>query len=190
MVFNQVEKPRRDSRIPLYVQIIDNFSEAIRKGVLQSGDRLPPQAELAEYLGVSLAPVKQALSELEKQGIIMRRQGLGTFIRDITPVREERIQYTRIPWFHREMAEGGFKPSAQVLELEKLRAGFDKQVQDELKLQAEDEVVLLKRVRLADDMPLAIQSAYFVADKVPGLVERNIAPQESPLPGSWPTSTV
>ena len=179
MRFNQVEKPRRDSKIPLYVQIMDNVSEAIRKGILQSGDRLPPQAELAEYLGVSLAPVKQALGELEKQGIIMRRQGLGTFIRDITPVREERIQYTRIPWFHREMAEGGLRPSAQVLELDKLRAGFDKQVQDELKLQAEEEVVLLKRVRLADDMALAIQSTYFVADKVPGLVERNIGPKES-----------
>ncbi len=179
MRFNQVEKPRRDSKIPLYVQIIENVSEAIRKGVLQSGDRLPPQLELAEYLGVSLAPVKQALSELEKQGIVARRQGLGTFIRDITPVREERIQYTRIPWFHREMDERGLSPSAQVLELSKLRAGSDKQVQEELKLQAEDEVVLLKRVRLADDMPLANQTAYFVAAKVPGLVERNIGSKES-----------
>ncbi len=179
MRFNQIEKPLRDSRIPLYVQIIDNLSDAIRKGILKSGDRLPPQAELAQYLGVSLAPVKQALGELEKQGIITRRQGLGTFIRDITPVREERIQYSRIPWFHREMAERGLKPSAVVLMLEQMPAGSDKQVQDELRLQATDQVVLLKRVRLADGMPLAIQSAYFVADKVPGLAERNIGVEAS-----------
>ncbi len=179
MEFNQIGKPRRDAKVPLYAQIMDSFSDAIRKGTLRSGDRLPSQTELAEYLGVSLAPVKQALGELEKQGIVMRRQGLGTFIRDITPVREERIQYTRIPWFHREMAERGLKPSSQVLRLHEINAGDDAEVQEELKLQPTDKVVLLKRVRLADDTPLAVQSAYLVADRVKGLVERGVGIEDS-----------
>jgi len=179
MQFNQIEKPRRDAKVPLYAKIMDAFSDAIRKGALRSGDRLPPQAELAEYLGVSLAPVKQALAELEKQGIVMRRQGLGTFIRDITPVREERIQYTRIPWFHREMAERGLKPSSHVLNLEELNAGDDAQVQEELKLQPADKVVVLKRVRLADDTPLAVQSAYLIAERVKGLIERSVGIEDS-----------
>lgn len=174
-----LNKPRRESNVPLYAQIIESFSEAIRTGNLASGDRLPPQAELAEYLGVSLAPVKQALSELEKLGIVARRQGLGTFVRDITPVREERIQYSRIPWFHREMAERGLKPSGHVLLLSDMPASEDKQVQTELKLKPTDRVVILKRIRQADAQPLALQTAYFVASKVPGLVQRAISGADS-----------
>jgi len=179
MKFNQLEKPRRDAKIPLYAQIMDSFSDAIRKGALHSGDRLPAQAELAEYLGVSLAPVKQALGELEEQGIVMRRQGLGTFIRDITPVREERIQYTRIPWFDREMAERGLKSSSHVLKLYQSDVAEDAQVRKELKLEPTDKVVVLKRVRLADDMPLTVQSAYLVSDRVEGLVERGVGIHDS-----------
>ncbi len=179
MQFSELKKPRRDSNVPLYAQIIDSFSESILTGNLKSGDRLPPQAELAEYLGVSLAPVKQALGELEKQGIVARRQGLGTFVRDITPVREERIQYSRIPWFHREMAERGLKPSGCVLRLESIPASADKHVQAELKLGPTDRVVVLKRVRQADAQPLALQTAYFVASKVPGLAERAISGEDS-----------
>lgn len=175
----RIEKPNRDSKTPLYVQIIDNFTEAIRTGVLKSGDRLPPQADLAEYFGVSLAPVKQALGELEKHGIIARRQGQGTFVRDITPVREERIRYSRIPWFHREMEERGLEPTAEVLELERAKAGSDKQVQRELELEPDDDVVVLRRVRNADDTPLSLQTAWFVADLVDGLEDRNIGIEES-----------
>ncbi|MFO7947264.1 MAG: GntR family transcriptional regulator [Armatimonadota bacterium] len=179
MQLPQIEKPNRDSKTPLYVQIIDNFSEAIRTGVLKSGDRLPPQADLADFFGVSLAPVKQALSELEKHGIIARRQGQGTFVRDITPVREERIQYSRIPWFHREMKERGLKPTAEVLDLEKQKVGSDRQLQQELELDAEDDVVMLRRVRLANEMPVSLQTAWFIADKVSGLEDRNIGIEES-----------
>ncbi len=179
MQFDQIDKPRRESKIPLYAQIIESFSDAIRKGALQSGDRLPPQSDLADFLGVSLAPVKQALGELEKQGIIARRQGLGTFVRDITPVREERIQYSRIPWFHREMEERGLKPSAEILRLDAVRGGEDREARDELKVADEDDVFVLKRVRLANDTPLAIQTAYFSARLVPGLADRKIGRADS-----------
>jgi len=179
MHLDQIDKPKRESKIPLYAQIIESFSDAIRKGVLKSGDRLPPQSDLAEFLGVSLAPVKQALGELEKQGIIARRQGLGTFVRDITPVREERIHYSRIPWFHREMQERGLAPFAEILRLELVDASEDREVQEELKLDATDRAVLLKRVRLADATPLAIQFAYFSEKLVPGLADRKIGRADS-----------
>ena len=179
MQLDQIDKPRRESKIPLYAQIIESFSDAIRKGVLRSGDRLPPQSDLADFLGVSLAPVKQALGELEKQGIIARRQGLGTFVRDITPVREERIHYSRIPWFHREMEERGLRPSAEILLLDLAPGGGDRDVREELRVDENDDVFVLKRVRLADDTPLAIQTAYFSAKLVPNLADRKIGRADS-----------
>lgn len=179
MDLSSLRKPSRDNSLPLYAQIIEVFLEAIREGRLKPEDRLPTQDELTRHFGVSLAPVKQALSELEERGIITRRQGLGTFVRDTTPLREERILYTRIPWFTREMKERGSVPTSELLNLYTLPAGQDEEVQRELQLQAKDQVICIRRLRLANGEPLSLQTAHIVAEMFPGLVERGLRAEES-----------
>lgn len=169
----------RDESTPLYAQIVEILLDAIRDGRLRAEDRLPTQEELTRHFGVSLAPVKQALGELEERGIIVRRQGLGTFVRDTTPLREETILYTRIPWFTREMKERGATPTSELITLDTMAAGTDDEVQRELQLEAQDQVVAVKRLRLADGEPLALQAAYLIRASVPDLVERGLAPHES-----------
>ena len=179
MDLDSLRKPSRDSSMPLYAQIMEALLDAIRDGRLKPEDRLPTQEELTRYFGVSLAPVKQALSELAERGIITRRQGLGTFIRDTTPLREERILYTRIPWFTREMKERGIGPGSTILALYALPAGADEEVQRELQLGPRRRVICVKRLRLGDNEPLSLQSAFIVEERVPGLVERGLQPSES-----------
>jgi len=174
-----LRKPSRDKSVPLYSQIIEVILEAIREGKLKPEDRLPTQEELTKYFGVSLAPVKQALQELEELGVITRRQGLGTFVRDTTPLREERILYTRIPWFTREMKERGIKPSSQILALYIFRADEDAEVQHELQLQPKEKVLCIKRLRLGNEEPMAIQASYIPEKLVPSLAQRGLAPEES-----------
>ena len=82
---------------PLYVQIMRILEERIRSAHLQPGDKLPTQQELAQHFEVSLAPVKQALRELEKRGIVSPRQGRGTYVTDTTPLFQELIEEERIP---------------------------------------------------------------------------------------------
>lgn len=65
---------------PLYQQIVDGFTRAISEGRLAPGTALPSFRALAEELMVSLITVKRAYEELERDGIIYRRQGLGTFV--------------------------------------------------------------------------------------------------------------
>lgn len=65
---------------PLYRQIVDGVRREISAGRLAPGDELPSFRALAEQLLVSLITVKRAYEELEREGIIFRRQGLGTFV--------------------------------------------------------------------------------------------------------------
>src|SRR6187549_2198113 len=67
---------------PLYQQIIDGLKRDISEGRLPAGAPLPSFRQLAEELLVSLITVKRAYEELEREGIIYRRQGLGTFVAD------------------------------------------------------------------------------------------------------------
>lgn len=179
MPLNFLRKPSRDNSTPLYSQIIEVILEAIREGRLKPEDRLPTQEELTKHFGVSLAPVKQALSELEERGIITRRQGLGTFIRDTTPLREERILYTRIPWFTREMKERNITPKSRLLALYTFPAREESEVQHELQVGPSDRIVCLRRLRLGNDEPLSVQTSYISEARIPGLVERGLQPDES-----------
>ena len=77
----------KDSDIPLYIQIRDLIQEAIRKGELNPGDRLPPVSWLAREIGVTQATVRRALQDLSDAGQTSCQVGRGTFIRK--PEEEE-----------------------------------------------------------------------------------------------------
>ena len=63
---------------PLYQQVSEKILGRIRSGELKVGDRLPPEASLAEELGVSRSTVRLAFTELENSGVLLRRKRLGT----------------------------------------------------------------------------------------------------------------
>ena len=65
---------------PLYQQIVDRLKREVSEGRLHPGAPLPSFRQLAEDLLVSVITVKRAYEELEREGIIYRRQGLGTFV--------------------------------------------------------------------------------------------------------------
>jgi len=70
----------RSSAIPLYYQLKLYFKQGIEQGELRPGDQLPTEAELCERLGVSRAPVRQAMADLAREGLIYRRAGAGSFV--------------------------------------------------------------------------------------------------------------
>jgi GntR family transcriptional regulator len=104
----------------LYQQIVDRLRREVSEGRLKPGAALPSFRLLAEELLVSVITVKRAYEELEREGIIYRRQGLGTFVADhgYDRSREAKLN-TAQELFHeaaREAAEAGLKP-AEILEL-------------------------------------------------------------------------
>jgi GntR family transcriptional regulator len=98
---------------PLYQQIIDGLKRDISEGRLPAGAPLPSFRQLAEQLMVSLITVKRAYEELEREGIIYRRQGLGTFVAENGDDRSRRIKARRAEQLMREAireaSEAGLK---------------------------------------------------------------------------------
>lgn len=98
----------------LYEQIVTGMKREISEGRLLPGRALPSFRQLAADLMVSLITVKRAYEELEKEGIIYRRQGMGTFVAEHggSLSRESKLAHARelIREAAREALEGGIAP--------------------------------------------------------------------------------
>ncbi|MFC1735018.1 GntR family transcriptional regulator [Candidatus Hydrogenedentota bacterium] len=92
---------------PLYQQIIDGIKREISEGRLETGTPLPSFRALAEELLVSLITVKRAYEELEREGIIFRKQGLGTFISENGAARSREVKRERTEDLLREALREG-----------------------------------------------------------------------------------
>ena len=80
------------SPCPLYEQIVEGVKKEISEGRLKPGQPLPSFRALAEGLLVSLITVKRAYEELERQGILYSKQGLGTFIAEAGIERHREVK--------------------------------------------------------------------------------------------------
>ena len=65
---------------PLYVQLMEEVEKSIRSGEYKPGDRLMTEAEMAKKYGVSLITVRKAIGSLTEKGLVVRKQGKGTFV--------------------------------------------------------------------------------------------------------------
>ncbi|MEI9960846.1 MAG: GntR family transcriptional regulator [Limisphaerales bacterium] len=104
----------------LYQQIVSGLKREISEGRLCPNEPLPSFRQLAEDLLVSVITVKRAYEELEREGIIYRRQGLGTFVAESGHHRSREIKLNAAQELFRqatrEATEAGLKP-AEILEL-------------------------------------------------------------------------
>lgn len=104
----------------LYQQIVDCLKREVSEGRLRPGTALPSFRQLAEDLLVSVITVKRAYEELEREGIIFRRQGLGTFVAEqgLNRSREAKIGAARdlLRQAFQEAAEAGLKAN-EILDL-------------------------------------------------------------------------
>jgi GntR family transcriptional regulator len=97
---------KTDSAVPKYQQLLELLRSRVRRGELAPGDRLPSEAGLGEIYGVSRITVRQALAELEREGLLDRVPGKGTFVRR-PEGRVERL--TRLSGFGENVDAFGFK---------------------------------------------------------------------------------
>jgi GntR family transcriptional regulator len=80
---------------PLYQQIVDGLKREISEGRITAGAPLPSVRQFAEDLLVSVITVTRAYEELERHGLVHRRQGLGTFVSDGAAARSRHVKLTR-----------------------------------------------------------------------------------------------
>jgi GntR family transcriptional regulator len=128
---------------------------------------LPTERELASRYEVSRATVRQALNALEQSGTVYRVQGAGTFVAG--PHVSKSLSLTS---FSEDMRMRGLRPSSHLLAADEVPA--DAVVAEDLQIPAAASVVRLVRVRLADDSPMCLETAYLPAARVPGLLESGL----------------
>ncbi|GGD61606.1 GntR family transcriptional regulator [Paenibacillus nasutitermitis] len=145
--------------IPLYHQLKEIFDFKIENGDWNQGQLIPTENELISYYEVSRTTVREAVNALVIEGKLEKKQGKGTLV--CKPKMEEILG--RLTGFAEEMAIKGLVPSAKVIEVmevvptalvrEKLLNG-----------QKNGKVLYIKRLRLANDEPIAIERSYWPAD--------------------------
>lgn len=146
---------KQDAITPLYVQLMDELEASIRNGVYKPGDKIMTEAEMAREYGVSLITVRKAVGSLMEKGLVVRKQGKGTFV---TKPKYSR-NMKKLQSFTEMCEQMGVKPGAQVLENRLIMA--DKKVADRLGIEPGSNVVYISRLRLADGEPVLVEKSYF-----------------------------
>ena len=146
---------KQDAIAPLYVQLMEELETSIRNGVYKPGDKIMTEAEMAKEYGVSLITVRKAVGSLMEKGLVVRKQGKGTFV---TKPKYSR-NMKKLQSFTEMCEQMGVKPGAQVLENRLIMA--DKKVADRLGIEPGSNVVYISRLRLADGEPVQVEKSYF-----------------------------
>jgi GntR family transcriptional regulator len=141
---------------PLYQQLQRALRGAIENGIIAPDDALPPERDLAEMLKVSRITVRKAIDELVEDGLLIRKQGSGTFVSN----RVEK-NFAKLTSFSEDMRARGRQPRSVWLN----RAQGTVTPEESLTLRSSPGTPVFRfhRIRYADDAPMAIEHATVIA---------------------------
>lgn len=159
----------KKSFTPMYFQIQSQLRKMIDSGQLKPGDLLPSEDELSRVYKVSRMTARQALQSLKNLGLASRHKGRGTFVSE--PRVEKDI--THLAGFTAEMKSLGMRPSSKVLVVEQITA--DAETARTLEIEAGEPVFRLRRLRLANDIPMAVEEIRLPLKRFPGIGNFNFA---------------
>src|SRR5512136_2517600 len=144
-----------ESHIPYYIQLMDILKEKVLQKDWSPGDQIPGEQDLCELYQVSRTVVRQALRELELEGVISRRKGKGTFI---SPPKISEGLVQKLTGFYQDMVERGLKPITKVLH-QNVEPSSEK-VAGFLKIKPGDQVIDILRLRFINNEPIQLVRTY------------------------------
>lgn len=148
----------KDRSIPLYYQLENILREKIRLGEYAEGDPFPTEEQLVREYGVSRITVRQALSALEKDGLITRRRGKGSFVSEA----KGRLEPMKLTGWVEDIIDMGIKTHTKIINF-----GFaspPKPVAERLRLGSDEKVLRIERVRLVQGAPISYTLSYIPPD--------------------------
>jgi DNA-binding GntR family transcriptional regulator len=148
----------RNSPVPLYYQLAQGIEHAITTGALAPGERLENELSLTSRLGLSRPTARQAIQELVHKGLLVRKRGVGTQV-----VRSQFRRDERLSSLNEDLTKAGRVPGTRVLAF--TVGQLDPDIRNALEAAAvsDSEFLKIRRLRLADDVPLAILTNYLPA---------------------------
>ncbi len=147
---------------PVYKKIQNTIRKRIEAAQLTPGDAVPSERELAKTHEVSLMTARHALAGLEREGIVERRRGAGTF------VALPKIHFNKLMSYTEHMSSRGLVPRSRVLLAKVIE--HEQEVAARLGLPATSHLVKIERLRLTGEEPFALETCYLPAADFSGLV--------------------
>ena len=166
---------QESNRVPLYWQLYEDLRSQIESGHYKVGDQIPTELELSRQYGISRITVKHALRLLVQDNMVERIQGKGTFV---SRPKFDRTLNSVIS-FRDEIVRRGMKPSSRLLELKAIPVS--PKIAEQLRLDPRKDVIKIKRLRLADNEVMGLQTSYIPYDKCPELLRKETELAEGSL---------
>lgn len=153
---------KRRSSVPAYQRIQGAIRKRIDAGHLRPGDAVASERDLAKLHQVSLMTARHALASLEREGLVERRRGIGTF------VSAPKIQFNKLMSYTEQMASRNMTAASKVLFAKLI--DNEPEVTARLSLPQTTPIVKLERLRHAGGEPFALETCYLSAAQFPNLL--------------------
>jgi len=145
----------KSSSVALYQQLVDEIKEMISSGKLSEGDRIMTELELSRNYDISRITVRKAIEILVEEGILIKKQGIGTFVAGKRLTRNMGV----FMGFSQTCEANGQKPGTKLLSASLTNpVGSDEKT---LGLAENEKVIVLRRLRLIDDVPVILEENHF-----------------------------
>jgi GntR family transcriptional regulator len=158
--------PKNRNGLPAYQRIQTAILKRIEGGHLRPGDAVPSERDLAKIHQVSLMTARHALASLEREGLVERRRGIGTF------VAAPKIHFNKLMSYTEQMAGRGLNAGSRVLFAKIL--DNESEAAAKLSLPPTSSILKLERLRHAAGEPFALETCYLNAADFPGLQDAPI----------------
>ncbi|MDZ5474124.1 GntR family transcriptional regulator [Bacillus sp. 31A1R] len=155
----------KNSPVPIYHQLEEQIKSQIENGSLEADELIPSEREYAERYQISRMTVRHAINNLVKDGFLHRQKGKGTYVSKQKV--EQKLQ--GLTSFTEDMLERGMTPSSRLLSFEIIPAS--QPIAHRLGLKENTPVYEIRRIRLADHVPMAVETTYLPANLIKGLTE-------------------
>lgn len=142
--------------VPLYEKVRESVRADILNGSLQHHARIPSEKELMSIFGVSRITVRQALGDLERDGMIFRIPGKGSYV--AKPKEKATQELARLQGFAEAMEQQGYSARNRVVGLASLPA--DEEIAERLRIPVGTTVTEIRRVRYLDETPISFDITY------------------------------
>lgn len=158
----------KTSMIPLYQQLSETVKQQIMDGHFQEGDQLPTEAEFSQQFGVSRITVRKAIEILADDGIVVRKQGIGTFV---ACKRLNRVMKNQVISFTEMSRMDGHEPSAELISVDWIKPNAS--LIRHLRVDENEQVLRIVRLRKNDGEVVMIEENFY-PKKLSFLLEENL----------------
>ena len=165
----QSAKPNRGKSVPAYAQIAEGMQALLKSGALPAGSPLPAERVLCEEFGVSRMTLRQAFGILERDGLLESHRGRGTFV----ALNRFRKQQQELRSFTEEILARGGVPESKLLSFKTIPP--DAAAAKFFDLSEHDAVFEIRRLRMSDKAPIAVETVRMPQRLCPGLEKFDIA---------------